>query len=44
MLTKLEQTLYIDIQAKRPVGFCNLCGGEIYEKNGLCLRCERRRL
>ena len=43
MLTNIEQTLYIDIQAQKPVSFCPQCGGELYSQDGICLRCERRR-
>ena len=42
MDTAIESTLYIDPQAAIPVGFCDVCGGEIYTSGGSCPRCERR--
>ncbi len=42
MSTAIQQTLYIDPQMKKPVGFCPVCGGEIYAADGTCLHCERR--
>jgi len=38
----IEATLYIDAQAARPVGFCTICGGELYLPGSNCLRCRRR--
>ena len=38
----VEQTLYTDIQAQKPVELCPNCGGEIYAMGGICLRCQRR--
>ncbi len=42
MSVTIEQTLYIDLQAAVPSAFCPVCGGELYAKDGTCLRCERR--
>ena len=39
----IESTLYIDLQAQKPVAFCPVCRGELYSPDGLCLRCERRK-
>ena len=34
-----------DMQGVVPVGWCEVCGGEIYEGNGkLCNTCEKERL
>lgn len=38
----IEPVLYLDEQAARPGGFCQVCGGECYLPSGRCLRCERR--
>ena len=42
MNSPIESTLYIDPQAAIPVGFCDTCGGELYTRDGTCLRCEKR--
>lgn len=42
MSTKIEPVLYIDSQRKKPAGFCEICGREVYAPSLVCLRCERR--
>ena len=42
MITGIEGTLYIDPQAQVPVGYCPVCAGALYGKDGVCPRCERR--
>ena len=41
MYHAIEQTLYIDEQAKKPAGFCQKCGGALYAPSMICLRCQR---
>lgn len=41
MVTTIESTLYIDIQAQKPAAFCPRCCGERYAPSLICLRCER---
>ena len=36
----LESVLYIDIQSLPPAGFCERCGGEVYQPSLKCCRCE----
>ena len=43
MSIKIEPTLYIDPQNKKPAAFCPKCGGELYAPSLVCLRCERRK-
>lgn len=38
----IESVLYLDPQAARPGGFCEVCGGECYLPGLVCRRCERR--
>lgn len=33
---------YFDDQQANPVGFCPVCGSEIYRIGGVCLKCEKR--
>ena len=33
--------LFLDLQAVRPVCFCEICGGERYWPSLICLRCEK---
>lgn len=40
MPDEIESTLYIDIQAQIPGGFCPICGGELYAPSFACLRCD----
>lgn len=42
MSKQIEEILFFDPQDVRPVGFCPVCGGEVYSMDGICLRCERR--
>ena len=44
MTSVVEQVLYVDEQSLPPAGFCEVCGGELYESGFSCLRCERRKL
>jgi len=37
---RIEQVLYIDIQAAVPAGRCSRCGGEVYGEGVFCFRCE----
>ena len=43
MTSIVEQVLYVDEQSLPHVGFCETCGGEVYEPSLICLRCERRK-
>ncbi len=40
MQSILSSSLFIDIQALAPVGYCPVCGGELYGPQGRCFRCE----
>jgi hypothetical protein len=40
MNLRIEPTLYIDLQAAVPAGFCPKCGGAVYKPGLYCLRCE----
>lgn len=40
MEARIEQVLYIDIQAAVPAGVCPCCGGEVYKESCSCVRCE----
>ena len=42
MIREIEGTLFEDLQARVPVGYCPVCGGAVYGWEGSCLRCERR--
>ena len=35
--------MWYDEQLRRPIAYCEVCGGEIYGEGG-CLRCQRRRV
>lgn len=39
----VEGMLYVDPQAARTVGFCEICGGALYGQALGCTRCERRK-
>lgn len=41
MVSTIEGSLYIDIQAQKPAAFCPHCGGERYAPSLICSRCER---
>ena len=41
MVVSTESVLHIDPQTQPPLGFCPVCGGEIYGAGGNCPRCER---
>ena len=40
MDARIEQVLYIDMQAAVPAGRCPRCGGEVYWESCVCFRCE----
>lgn len=42
-MEQIQQVLYLDPQAAVPTGRCGTCGGEFYNGERLCLRCQRRR-
>ena len=42
MTVTIESDLYQDPQAQPPAGFCDRCGGEVYEPGRVCSRCQRR--
>ena len=44
MHPSIEQVLYIDPQAAVPAGYCETCGGALYDPSRRCLRCGRDRL
>ena len=35
--------MWYDPQQQPPLGYCRICGGEVY-RDGFCGRCERRRV
>ena len=39
---EIQGVLYVDPQAARPAGFCEICGGEVYWPGLWCCRCGRR--
>ncbi len=39
---EIQGVLYVDPQAARPAGFCEICGGEVYWPRLWCCRCGRR--
>jgi hypothetical protein len=41
MKQTIESNLFIDKQAQKPAGRCQVCGGELYDPHGTCLRCSR---
>lgn len=41
MQNGVEGMLYIDPQARKPIGFCKKCGGALYAPSRICLRCRR---
>ena len=44
MIEEIQGTLYTDLQAQVPAGYCPRCGGAVYRPSLACLRCERRGL
>ena len=38
-MANVEQVLFWDEQAEKPVCFCPVCGGECYAPGRMCLRC-----
>ncbi len=41
MQTKIQEQLFFDPEQAPPLGLCPVCGGELYSRDGICLRCER---
>ena len=41
MHREIEPTLYIDLQAQIPAGYCPVCGGALFRPSLECLRCRR---
>lgn len=42
MKITIEPMLYLDPQAEKEAGYCEICGGALYRPSLICLRCERR--
>ncbi len=40
MIPLIEPVLYMDLQAAKPVWFCENCGAECYHPARLCTECE----